>query len=180
VEELMRNVASYVLLQRRNKGFDNFEMLDKSSRDLLYEECKGCDKEHTVLWMTLELMKLKATSRWSNTSFSALLEFLTKVLPKLNGLPSTTSQAKMIICPLTLGIEKIHACLNHYILYRKNTNSKIGVQGAMLVGTNEMITVRRLRMTLTKRAKKGEGERGRMSLLITTLKALKKEKYPLL
>jgi hypothetical protein len=35
-------------------------------------------------------------------------------------------------------------------------NSKIGVQGAMLVGTNEMITVRRLMMTPTKRAKKGK------------------------
>jgi hypothetical protein len=37
---------------------------------------------------------------------------------------------------------------------KKNTNSKICVQGAMLVGTNEMIIVRRLRMTPTKRAKK--------------------------
>jgi hypothetical protein len=36
----------------------------------------------------------------------------------------------------------------------KNMNSKIGVQGAMLVSTNETVTVRRLRMTLTKRAKK--------------------------
>jgi hypothetical protein len=62
----------------------------------------------------------------------------------------------------------------------KNTNSKIGAQGAMLVSTNEMIIVRRLRMTLTKSAKNGEGERGRMSLLITTLKALKREKFPLL
>jgi hypothetical protein len=59
VEELMRNVAPNVLLQRINKSFNNFEMLDKVSRDLLYEECKACDKEHTVLWMTLELMKLK-------------------------------------------------------------------------------------------------------------------------
>jgi hypothetical protein len=32
---------------------------------------------------------------------------------------------------------------------KKNMNSKIGVQGAMLVGTNEMITMRRLRMTPT-------------------------------
>jgi hypothetical protein len=62
VEELMHNVAHDVLLQRRNKSFDNFEMLDKASRDLLYKECKGCDKEHTVLWMTLELLKLKASS----------------------------------------------------------------------------------------------------------------------
>jgi hypothetical protein len=61
-----------------------------------------------------------------------------------------------------------------------NTNSKIDVQGAMLVGTNEMITVRRFRMTLTERAKKGKDKRGRMSLLIRTLKALKREKFPLL
>jgi hypothetical protein len=36
----------------------------------------------------------------------------------------------------------------------KNMNSKIGVQGSMLVGTNEKIIVRRLRMTPTKSAKK--------------------------
>jgi hypothetical protein len=123
VEELMHNVAPDVLLQRRNKGFDNFEMLDKVLKDLLYKECKGCDKEHTMLWMTLELMKLKATSRWSDTSFSTLLELLTKVLPKLNGLPSSTYQAK-IICPLTLGIEKNHVCSNHCILYRKEHEFK--------------------------------------------------------
>jgi hypothetical protein len=36
----------------------------------------------------------------------------------------------------------------------KNMNSKIGVQREMLVGTNEMITVKRLRMSPIKRAKK--------------------------
>jgi hypothetical protein len=106
VEELMRNVTPDVLLQRRNKCFDNFEVLDKASRDLLYEKCKWCGKEHTVLWMTLELMKLKAANGWSDTNFSALFELLTKVLPKPNDLPSSTYQAKKIICLLTLGIEK--------------------------------------------------------------------------
>jgi hypothetical protein len=56
----MRNVAPDVLLQCRNNGFDNFESLNKASRDLLYEKCKGFYKEHTVLWMTLELLQLKA------------------------------------------------------------------------------------------------------------------------
>jgi hypothetical protein len=37
VEELMHNVTPDVLLRRRNKGFDNFDMLDKASRHLLYE-----------------------------------------------------------------------------------------------------------------------------------------------
>jgi hypothetical protein len=101
----MHNVTSDVLLQRRNQGFDNFETLDKASRDLLYEEYKGCDKKHTVLWMMVGLLKLKASNGWSDTSSSDLLQLLTKVLPKSNGLPNNTCLVKMIICPLTLGVE---------------------------------------------------------------------------
>jgi hypothetical protein len=62
MEGLMRNDAPNVLLQCRNKGFNNFETLDKASRDLLYQECKGCHKKHTILWMTLELLKLKVSN----------------------------------------------------------------------------------------------------------------------
>jgi hypothetical protein len=62
MEGLMRNDAPDVLVQCRNKGFNNFETLDKASRDLLYQECKGCHKKHTILWMTLELLKLKASN----------------------------------------------------------------------------------------------------------------------
>jgi hypothetical protein len=36
IEELMHNVAPDVLLQRRNKGFNYFEMPDKASMDILY------------------------------------------------------------------------------------------------------------------------------------------------
>jgi hypothetical protein len=124
VEELMRNVAPDVLLQRRNKGFDNFDMIDKASRDLLYEDCNWSDKEHTVLWMTLELLKLKASSGWSHTSFFSLLELPTKLLSKPNGLPNSNYQAKKIICPWTLGMKKMHACPNHCILYRKEYEFK--------------------------------------------------------
>jgi hypothetical protein len=124
VEELMQNVAPDVLLQYRNKSFDNFKTLNKASRDLLYEECKGCHKEHMVLCMTLELLKLKASNRWSDINFSALIELLSKILPKPNGLPTSTYLAKKIICPLTLGVEKIHACPNHCILYQKEHEFK--------------------------------------------------------
>jgi hypothetical protein len=61
VDELMCNVAPDVLLYSRNKGFYNFKTFDKVSRDL-YKECNGCDKEHKVLWMTLDLIKLKASN----------------------------------------------------------------------------------------------------------------------
>jgi hypothetical protein len=98
VEELMRNVAPDVLLQCRNKSFNNFEALDKVSRYRLYDECKRCQKEHMMLRMTLELLKLKACNGWSDNSFLALLELLSKVLPKPNGLPTSTYLAKKIIC----------------------------------------------------------------------------------
>jgi hypothetical protein len=49
VEELMRNVAPNLILQCRNKGFNNIEILNKASKNLLYKECKGCHKEHTML-----------------------------------------------------------------------------------------------------------------------------------
>jgi hypothetical protein len=77
-----------------------------------------------VLWMTLELLKLKASNGWSDNSFSALLELLSKVSPKLNGSPTSNYLAKKIICPLTLGVEKIHACLNYCIFYRKEHEFK--------------------------------------------------------
>jgi hypothetical protein len=145
---------------------------------IIYEECKGCDKEHMVLWMTFELMKLKATS--SDTSFLALFESPTKELPKPNGLPSSTYQAKKIICPLTLGIENIHACLNHCILYRKEHEFKDRCPRCNVSRYKQNDNSEQVEDDSNKRARKGEGERGRMSLLIMTLKALKREKFLLL
>jgi hypothetical protein len=124
VEELMRNVAPNVLLQQKNKSFNNFETLDKAVRDLLYEECKGCHKEHTVLWMPLELLKLKPSNGWSDNSFSALLQMPNKVLLKPNDLSISTYLVKKIICSLILGVEQIHACPNHCILYQKEHEFK--------------------------------------------------------
>jgi hypothetical protein len=77
-----------------------------------------------VLWITLELLKLKASNRWSDSSFSALLELLSKVLLKPKGLPTSTYIAKKIICTLTMGVEKIPACPNHCILYQKEHKFK--------------------------------------------------------
>jgi hypothetical protein len=74
--------------------------------------------------MTLELLKLKASNWWSDSSFSAFLELLSMVLPKPKGLPTSNYLAKKIICLLTFGVENIHACPNHYILYKKEHEFK--------------------------------------------------------
>jgi hypothetical protein len=41
VEELMQNVAPNVLLQYRNKGFNNFETLNKASKTFFTRSVKG-------------------------------------------------------------------------------------------------------------------------------------------
>ena len=42
---------------------------------------------------------------------------LKKMLPKDNELPATTYEAKQLVCPLGLEVQKIHACPNDCILY---------------------------------------------------------------
>jgi hypothetical protein len=124
--------------------------------------------------MTLELLKLKASNRWSDNSFLALLELLSKVLPKQIGLPTSTYLAKKIICPLTLGVEK-KSMLAWTIASdtEKNMNSKISVQGAMLVSINEIIIVRKIPTRI-----RGMDRRGRTPLLqIKTVKGLKREMF---
>jgi hypothetical protein len=173
VEELMQNVAPNVLLQYRNKGFDNFETLNKASRELLYEECKRCHKEHIMLWMTLELLKLKASNRWLDSSFSALLELLSMVLPKPNGLPTSTHLAKKIICLLTLGVEKIHACLIYCILYQKEHEFKDKCSSCNASQYKWNDNIEKF-LTIIR----GKDGRGRTPLLqIKTIKGLKREKF---
>jgi len=41
-----------------------------------------------------------------------------KMLTRANKLPTTTYEAKQVVCPLGLEIQKIHACPNDCILYR--------------------------------------------------------------
>jgi hypothetical protein len=107
------------------------DLLEKSSKDLLYDESNGCGKEFTKLHVVLELLKLKACHGWSDNSFSELFSLLAKLLPKPKTLPTSTYRAKKLICPLSLGVEKIHACHNHCILYRKvyEFNTKCPVCG---------------------------------------------------
>jgi hypothetical protein len=73
----------------------------------------------------LELLKLKANHGWSTNIFSKLLRLLAKLLSKFNTLPTSTYRAKKLICLLSLGVDKIHACPNHYILYRKEHEFKM-------------------------------------------------------
>jgi hypothetical protein len=87
-QELLRHIKPHVLSSMwTQRGLSNMDILEKSSKDLLYDESNGCGKEFTQLRVMLELLKLKARHGWSDNSFSELLNLLAKLLPKLNTLP---------------------------------------------------------------------------------------------
>jgi hypothetical protein len=54
----------------------------------------------------------------SDKAFEGMLKIVKDKLPEKNELPSTTYEAKQIVCPLGLEVQKIHACPNDCIPYR--------------------------------------------------------------
>lgn len=85
--------------------------------------CTYCKPKYTRLSAVLELMKLKTSNEWTDTSFTKLLDMLSDMLPEGNMLAKSTYEAKKVLCPLGLEVQRIHACPNDYILYyKKNVN----------------------------------------------------------
>ena len=66
----------------------------------------------------LKLINVKAKNGWTDKSFTELLEVLKTLLPPDNTLPERNYDAKKLLCPMGLDVEKIHACPNDCILYR--------------------------------------------------------------
>lgn len=99
----------------------NFEdephVLDKLFIDSEKPLYPNCDK-YTRLSSVMRLMSLKVENRWSDKSFTALLELLNDMLPEGHALPKSTYEAKKILCPIGCDYQKIHACPNDCILYR--------------------------------------------------------------
>jgi hypothetical protein len=124
-EELLHRVEPHVLNSMgTDRGRDNMEILEKSSREPLYDKSNGHGKEFTQLCVMLELLKLKVSHGWSDNRFLELLILLAKLLPKPNTLLTSTYRAKKLICPLSLGVDKIRVCPNHCILYCKGHEFK--------------------------------------------------------
>nr|CAE05178.2 OSJNBa0013A04.15 [Oryza sativa Japonica Group] len=101
---------------RNERDSMKFNRLVSDSETPVYA---GCKAKHTKLLVTLDLMKLKASSGWTDKSFTDLLGILKAMLPTENTLPETTYKAKQVLCPLGLEVHRIQACPNDYILYHK-------------------------------------------------------------
>ena len=97
------------------KERDKLERMLDDHKKLLYPNCEDVQKK---LGSTLELLQWKTENGVSDKGFEKLLKMIKKMLPKDNELPESTYEAKKIICPLGLEVQKIHACPNDCILYR--------------------------------------------------------------
>ena len=73
----------------------------------------------TKLSMLVKLFNFKARHGLSDRGFSELLAFQKATMPDENVLPSSIYEAKKVLSTLGMGYEKIHACPNDCILYRK-------------------------------------------------------------
>jgi hypothetical protein len=96
------------------KEKNKFDRMLEDHKKLLYPTCDAGPKK---LSTTLELLQWKAKNGVSDKGFTELLKIQKKMLLKDNELPSTTYEAKHVVYPLGLEIQKIHACPNDCILY---------------------------------------------------------------
>nr|AAM74279.1 Putative transposable element [Oryza sativa Japonica Group] len=97
------------------KGAHKLDKMLEDHRTSLYP-C--CEQGHKKLDTTLEFLQWKAKNGISDKAFGDLLKLVKNILPEGNKLPETTYEAKKIVCPLRLEVQKIHACPNDCILYR--------------------------------------------------------------
>ncbi|KAJ0856260.1 putative Transposase-associated domain-containing protein [Helianthus annuus] len=100
-----------------NVGDNGQEKLRKLLEDELKPLYVGCNK-YSKLRAVLRLSILKSTHGWSDKSFTDLLVLLNDMLPEGNELPLSSYQAKKMMCPMGLEVERIHACPNDCMLYR--------------------------------------------------------------
>ena len=114
--DMLHDVYDKVMEKDNAAETRRFETLVTDSTRPLYP---GCAAEDTRLSFTLAMLKLKATHNWSDKSFTKTLTYLASVFPKPNELPTSTYEAKKIVCPLGLDVKRYHACPNDCIIYYK-------------------------------------------------------------
>ena len=80
-----------------------FQKLLEDHHKLLYPDCQNGFKK---LSTTLELLQWKATNGVSDKGFGELLKLVKEMLPEDNELSTATYEAKQLICPLVLEVQK--------------------------------------------------------------------------
>jgi hypothetical protein len=110
IEKMVHNIERHADdNQYSNDELVKYKKMIKNSNKPFYDDCVV---RYTVLFMMVKFFQLNASNRWSDGSLKNLLTLLKDMLPQDNSVPETVYEAKQRICPLSLEVEKIHACKN--------------------------------------------------------------------
>jgi hypothetical protein len=124
VDDLRRAIVDAQRECESEKEKLKFERMLEDHKKLLYP---NYEDGNTKLGTILKLLQWKAENGISDKGFEKLLKIIKEKIPKYNELPDSTYEAKKVLCPLGLEMQKIHACPNDCILYRgeeyKNLNA---------------------------------------------------------
>jgi hypothetical protein len=106
----VHNIEEMVCNIERHGDDDQYSNGELTKCKKMIEESKktfyhGCAAQYTRLFV-VKLFQLKASNGWSDCSFKNLLVLLKDMLPQGNTVPETVYEAKQIICPLGLEVEK--------------------------------------------------------------------------
>jgi hypothetical protein len=123
IEFQVHNIVEMVCNVERHGDDDQYNngklaKYKKTIEDSKKPFCHGCVVQYMRLFVMVKLFQLKASNTWSDYSFKDLLVILKDMLPQDNTVPETIFEAKQIIYPLGLEVEKIHTYKNNCILYR--------------------------------------------------------------
>ncbi|KAL8155839.1 hypothetical protein AgCh_001037 [Apium graveolens] len=110
VEEMIQDVEE--ILVHQPEVLEN--LVDDYKRPLYH----GCNVQFTRLSTTLKLCKLKVKNGWSDKSFTEMLKLLAEMLPAKNELPTSTYEAKKILCPMVEQFRRLFANSNDAKLVR--------------------------------------------------------------
>jgi hypothetical protein len=90
------------------------------------------------LFAIVKLFQLKASNGWSDCSFNDLLMLLKDMLPQGNAVPETVYEAKQIIYPLGLEVEK-STCERMIAFYIMGLSTKTLINALFVDSTNLII-----------------------------------------
>ena len=132
MEDLVRTVAGndfdWEAQPPNPKAKRLFEALNACEEPLWRIDCKDKDEiisgEHSILSTITRLLGLKAEHQISQRCFDGLMGILKDVLPENDKFPSNFYQSKKLVQGLGMKYDKIDACVNHCMLYYKETELK--------------------------------------------------------
>ncbi|XP_073116198.1 uncharacterized protein [Elaeis guineensis] len=111
------NLKRFIESESIEHSLPDVEKFNKVMEDAEKELYPSC-KDFTKLSFLLHLYLVKCLYGWCNSSFDVLLDILRRVYPN-SEIPKSFNKAKKVIESLGLKYEKIDACPNDCLLFRK-------------------------------------------------------------